>query len=545
MSVRREPAANEPAESVSAHALAPDAPSTAGLQGELLARKTGDLVDRNGTEAALREGEERYRTLIDSIDQGFCVVEVLFDGATPIDYRFLEVNSVFEQQTGIAHAAGRRMREIAPDHEEHWFQIYGRVATTGEPIRFEQPARALGRFYDVYAFRTGPAEQRRVAVLFSDITERKRATEELVEADRRKTDFLAVLSHELRNPLSAIRNGILLLDRAAPGSDQAARARHVIRRQTDHLTRLVDDLLDVSRITRGKIQLQPRLVDLGEIVLKTANDQRSLFDQGHLDLRVELPAGPVWVSADEVRVAQVVTNVLHNAAKFTPAGGAVTVRLDRTSTPAEIAVRDTGAGMEAHEIERMWEPFAQADRSLARTKGGLGLGLSLVKALVELHGGTVRARSEGPGRGAEFLITLPLADGAPALQAPFAERDTPASRLILVIEDNVDAGQGLGDLLELRGHRVRVARDGRSGLQLARELRPDVVLCDIGLPDMSGFDVARAMRTEECLRSTRIIALSGYAQHEDRQRSREAGFDAHVAKPPDLEELMKMVAGQE
>ena len=281
--------------------------------------------------------------------------------------------------------------------------------------------------------------------------------------------------------------------------------------------------------------------DLGEIVLKTANDQRALFDQGHLDLRVELPAGPVWVSADEVRVAQVVTNVLHNAAKFTPAGGAVTVRLDRTSTAAEIAVRDTGAGMEAHEIERMWEPFAQADRSLARTKGGLGLGLSLVKALVELHGGTVRARSEGPGRGAEFLITLPLADGAPALQAPFAERDTPASRLILVIEDNVDAGQGLGDLLELRGHRVRVARDGRSGLQLARELRPDVVLCDIGLPDMDGYEVARRLRAEPALREVRLVALSGYALDEDLRRAREAGFDAHEAKPASFDRLLEII----
>jgi CheY-like chemotaxis protein len=189
----------------------------------------------------------------------------------------------------------------------------------------------------------------------------------------------------------------------------------------------------------------------------------------------------------------------------------------------------------------MWEPFAQADRSLARTKGGLGLGLSLVKALVELHGGTVRARSEGPGRGAEFLITLPVAGDAPTLAAPPRQRAAHASRLVLVIEDNVDAGQGLGDLLELRGHRVRLARDGHSGLAAARESRPDVVICDLGLPDMSGFDVARALRGDERLRSTRIIALSGYAQHEDRQRAREAGFDAHVAKPPDVEELMTLL----
>lgn len=504
-----------------------------------------ELVDRRRTDTALRDGEKRYRALVDSIDQGFCVLEVLFDGQVAVDYRFLEVNAVFEQQTGIADAVGRRMREIAPGHEEHWFETYGRVATTGEPIRFELPARALGRFYDVYAFRTGPAERRQVAVLFSDITERRRATEELLEADRRKTEFLAVLSHELRNPLSAIRNGIVLLDHAPPGSDQADRARQAIRRQTDHLTRLVDDLLDIARISRGKIQLQPRAVDLREIVRRTANDQRALFEQGQLDLRLDLPAEPVWVSADEVRVAQIVGNLLHNATKFTPAGGEVAVRVSGTTAEAELVVRDSGAGLEAHELEQMWEPFAQGDRSLARTKGGLGLGLSLVKGLVELHGGTVRARSDGPGCGAEFRITLPLAQAAPAAPARPGERAAQPSRRVLVIEDNPDAGQGLGDLLELRGHRARVARDGRSGLAAALEAPPDVVICDLGLPDMSGFDVARAFRRDDRLRATRLIALSGYAQDDDRERARAAGFDAHVAKPPDVEELLKLLAGGE
>ena len=502
-----------------------------------------DITDRKRAELARREDEERYRTLFESIDQGFCIVEVLFDGAVPVDYRFLEVNPVFEQQTGIASAVGRRMREIAPEHEEHWFQIYGQVALTGEPVRFENPARALGRFYEVYAFRVGPAEQRRVAILFSDITERKRATEELLEADRRKTEFLAVLSHELRNPLAPIRNSICLLERAAPASEPATRARQIIRRQTEHLTRLVDDLLDVTRISCGKIQLQQSLVDLREIVRKTANDQHARFEQSRVDLRVELFAAPVWVNADEVRIAQVVSNLLHNAVKFTPSGGAVTVSVNRSGT-AEIVVRDSGAGMKPDEIERMWEPFAQADRSLARTQGGLGLGLSLVKGLVELHGGAVRARSEGPGRGAEFLITLPLAaEDAVLVETPNVDV-IKGSRQVLVIEDNVDAGQSLADILEIQGHRVRIARDGRSGLELARAVRPDVVLCDIGLPDLNGFDVARAMRRDECLRSTRIIALSGYAHAEDRQRAREAGFDAHVAKPADLDELMKALVGQ-
>jgi PAS domain S-box-containing protein len=503
---------------------------------------TRDITDRKRAELAEHEREERYRTLFESIDQGFCIVEVLFDGAVPVDYRFLEVNPVFEQQTGIARAVGRRMREIAPGHEEHWFQIYGRVAMTGEPVRFENPARALGRFYEVYAFRVGSPEQRRVAILFSDITERRRATEQLLEADRRKTEFLAVLSHELRTPLAPIRNSIYLLEHGAAASEPAMRARQVIRRQTEHLTRLVDDLLDVTRISRGKIHLRQDLLDLREIVRQTANDQRSLFEQEHVALRVELGAGPVWVRADEVRIAQVVSNLLQNAVKFTPTGGVVTVSVNGSAT-AEIVVRDSGAGMEPDEIERMWEPFAQADRSLARTQGGLGLGLPLVKGLVELHGGTVRARSEGRGRGAEFHVTLPLAaEGTVPAEKPGA--GVIGSRQVLVIEDNVDAGQSLADILELRGHHVRVARDGRSGLELAHELRPDVVFCDIGLPDVDGFDVARAMRRDDCFRSTRIIALTGYAQAQDRQRAREAGFDAHVAKPADLDELMKAMVGQ-
>ena len=250
-----------------------------------------DITDRKRAELARREDEERYRTLFESIDQGFCIVEVLFDGAVPVDYRFLEVNPVFEQQTGIASAVGRRMREIAPEHEEHWFQIYGQVALTGEPVRFENPARALGRFYEVYAFRVGPAEQRRVAILFSDITERKRATEELLEADRRKTEFLAMLSHELRNPLAPIRNSICLLERAAPGGEQATRRKAVIEppNRAPHATR------------RRPARRHPHLaredpapaerVDLREIVRKTANDQRARFERSRVDLRVELFAG--------------------------------------------------------------------------------------------------------------------------------------------------------------------------------------------------------------------------------------------------------------
>jgi PAS domain S-box-containing protein len=362
----------------------------------------------------------------------------------------------------------------------------------------------------------------------------------LEESDRRKSEFLATLSHELRNPLAPIRNSIYLLERSAPGSESASRAMAILRRQSEHLTRLIDDLLDVTRVSHGKIELRKRVIDLTEIVSKTSEDLHSLFHESRVELRVEA-AGPLWIDADETRIAQVVGNLLQNSLKFTPPGGTVVVEVRPGVQGAEISVRDTGVGMEPGQVERMFEPFAQADGGLAKTKGGLGLGLALVRGLVELHGGSVRARSEGLARGAEFIVSLPLA--APGEAA--AERPTAVAaerRVILIIEDNVDAGHTLAEILELDGHRARVAYDGRSGLEAARELMPDVVLCDIGLPDIDGYEVARAFRRDDALRSTRLIALSGYAQPEDRDRACDAGFDALVAKPPSPEELMKAIA---
>ncbi|BDG08839.1 hybrid sensor histidine kinase/response regulator [Anaeromyxobacter paludicola] len=506
---------------------------------EETAERTWSSVARARAEQALRESEAKYRSLFDSIDEGFCIIEVLFEGERPADYRFLEVNRSFERHTGLSGATGRCIRELVPAHEEHWFRIYGDVARTGEAARFELPAQALGRYYEVSAFRIGSPEQRRVAVLFDDITARKRAEEELREADRVKTGFLAMLSHELRNPLAPIRNSIYLLERAAAGSEQAARAQEVIRRQTEHLSRLVDDLLDVTRIAHGKVALQRARVDLRDVVRRTADDLRSMFEQGGVGLSVEEETnGPAWVDADATRIGQVLGNLLQNALKFTPGGGRVVVALRADGREVELRVRDTGVGMSPATLARLFEPFAQAEQPLARTAGGLGLGLALVKGLVELHGGSVAARSEGLGLGSELAFRLPLAPAAPAAAAAPGPAVAPRSRDILLVEDNVDAGQSLAEILALEGHRVRVARDGRSALELARALRPDVVLCDIGLPDMDGYEVARALRADEALGSARLIALSGYAQPEDRARAREAGFEAHLPKPPDIELLL-------
>ncbi len=322
-----------------------------------------------------------------------------------------------------------------------------------------------------------PAWRCRAAL--TDLTEQKAAAA-LREADRRKSQFLAVLSHELRNPLAPIASAIQLLDHVPAGSEQALRARAVIERQTRHLGRLVDDLLDLTRISTGKSDLKLELVDLREVLLRTCEDYRASFEQGGVALRLEEPAGPVFVRGDPVRLAQVVGNLLHNAAKFTPRGGEASVTLGTAPGRAEIRVRDSGIGIERAQVGRLFEPFAQAEQGLARTHGGLGLGLSLVKELVELHGGNVRGGSEGIGRGSEFVVSLPLS--APPVGRPGPGRPRVTPRSIVVIEDNEDAGATFAELLALDGHEVQVALDGRSGIELARRIKPDVVFCDIGLP---------------------------------------------------------------
>ncbi|HEX9051056.1 MAG TPA: response regulator [Anaeromyxobacter sp.] len=389
----------------------------------------------------------------------------------------------------------------------------------------------------------GAAEEGDDAIAFVlDISERRRAEEALREADRRKDEFLAILSHELRNPLAPIRNSVYLLSRVDPGSPQAARARQVIERQSIHLTRLVDDLLDVTRISRGKIELRPVRLDLREVVRKTADDVRSMFDQRSVELEVELCDGPLWVNADPTRISQVVGNLLHNAMKFTPPNGEVVVAARSAGDRAEVVVHDTGIGIDPAELEHMFEPFAQADRTLARSQGGLGLGLALVLGLVRQHGGDVTARSEGLGHGAEFRVTLPLAP-ADAAAAAGARVDPARTALrILLVEDNPDAAQSLAEILQLKGHDVSLARDGRSGIATARELRPNVVLCDVGLPDISGYEVARTLRSDPALNGTRLVAISGYAHPEDHDRGRRAGFDAHLAKPASLETLDALLA---
>jgi CheY-like chemotaxis protein len=296
------------------------------------------------------------------------------------------------------------------------------------------------------------------------------------------------------------------------------------------------------RLSRGRIQLQPQRLDLREAVQRTAEDLRPLFERRGVVLRVEHFEGEAWVNADPTRIAQVVGNLLQNALKFCPAGGMVRVSTAAAAGRARLSIKDSGIGIEPGLLERIFEPFAQAEQGLARTNGGLGLGLHLVRSLAELHGGTAVALSEGPGRGAEFVVTLPLADSETVPVEAWSIASGAAVRDVLVIEDNTDAAEALADVLTLLGHRVRVARDGRSGLALARERKPDVILCDLGLPALEGYEVARTIRADASLRGTRLVALTGYGRAEDRQRALEAGFDAHLTKPPDPGALARLLA---
>jgi signal transduction histidine kinase/CheY-like chemotaxis protein len=379
-------------------------------------------------------------------------------------------------------------------------------------------------------------------VLAASIAERRCAEEALRDADRRKDEFLAMLSHELRNPLAPIRNSAYLLQRADPASERAARARAVIERQVNHLSRLVDDLLDVTRIARGKIELRRERVDLNEVVRGAAEDHASLLREHRVALELRTARAPIWIDGDATRLAQIVGNLVHNAAKFTPPGGTTTLEVAANPEGAAIRVRDTGPGIDGALIQRLFQPFVQGDRTLARGQGGLGLGLALVKGLTELHGGSVEARNVSPG--AEFVVRLPLAQ-APAV-APEPEvvrmRELGMRHRVLVVEDNRDVAESLAEMVGAFGHDVEIAGDGPTALAKAHARRPDLVLCDIGLPGMDGYEVARAFRADPALNSAQLVALSGYAQPEDVREARTAGFDRHIAKPADPDEIERLLA---
>ena len=378
------------------------------------------------------------------------------------------------------------------------------------------------------------------SVIVTDLTEQKRQMAQdavsaaTQEADRRKDEFLAMLSHELRNPLAAITNAIQVLDQPATNPDQVRWARDLIDRQTRQLTRMVDDLLDVSRIAIGKIELRMEPVDLGMLLRRVVESQRASFDERRRVLSLAVPGdGTCLVRADPERLAQVIANLLDNALKYTGENDRIWVILSESEGRGQLCVGDSGAGIPPEMLERIFEQFTQVDPTRSPARGGMGLGLTLVRKLTALHGGSVEARSEGPGRGSEFILSLPLLPHAQVSPAP-AREETPAvsgrPRKILIVEDHRDSAEGLAALLRMAGHDVSTVADGPSALACCRTVRLDSVLLDIGLPGMDGYEVARRLR-ELLGRDLLIIALTGYGQPRDRQRSFESGIDHHVLKP--------------
>ena len=817
-----------------------------------------DVSEAKRAEELLRDNEERFRTLFSSMDEGFCVVDMIFDEAgKAVDYRIVEMNPAFERHTGLQGVIGRTVREFAPTLDEFWFATYGRVSTTGEPIRFVQKAEALdGRWFNVYAFRLGNPESRKVAILFNDITANKRAEQELVtrhqharllsdisarlvlrgedgkresadellaavfadvahhldanyyfnfaladepetlrlvsssglddaartalkqirfgeylcglvaqtrkplviedlqhcplqnvsamcalgagayagfpmladgllvgtisfasssrlrfspeelalvqvvvdllaaaterdrlalsvreaeqqfrtladnipqlawvadagtdgqvhwfnkhwldytgttleqmqgsgwqtvhhpehaervigkfsrhvkegldwedtfplrrhdgefrwflsrmkvirdeagtvvrifgtntdvtdqremaerlqqqaadlaEADRRKDEFLAILAHELRNPLAPLRNGLQVLKLAKGNLEAAEQSVAMMERQLMQMVRLVDDLMEVSRISLGKIELHKERVDLATVVQQAVETSSPLIESSGHELIIRVPAQPVTVFGDLTRLAQVFANLLNNAAKFSERGSRITITLERHDQDATVSVADTGIGIPGHLLANVFDLFSQVDRSLEKTRGGLGIGLALAKGLVEMHGGSIVASSEGLGRGSVFAVRLPTLAAKPREVSSTSESREPRARpaqRILIVDDNLDSSSSLRILLELGGHEVITANDGADAVDAAESFRPQVILMDLGMPRLNGFDSCRRIREMAWGQAPVMIAVTGWGQESDKRRSAEAGFDHHLVKPVDFQALEKLLAAE-
>ena len=381
--------------------------------------------------------------------------------------------------------------------------------------------------------------------MFSNISERKRVEQALKDADQRKDEFLATLAHELRNPLAPISNAVQILQRP-DGRRKADRMIEMIGRQVQQIIKLVDDLLEISRITRGKIALQREPIRLEDVVANAIETSRPQIDAGHHQLCVSLPEETVVLDADAVRLTQVLSNLLDNAARYTNAHGRIDLCARIEEGQARIAVRDNGIGIPSAQLPHLFEMFTQAHRGHASSQSGLGIGLAMVRKLVELHGGVVTAHSDGPGRGSEFIVLLPLATAAHADDAPApiaAARSELSGERILVVDDNRDAADSLAMLLEAAGAEVNTVYDGESALAALAASPPRLLLLDLGMPGMDGYAVARAVRADARLRELRIVALTGWGQEGERVRTRESGFDHHLTKPLDLQALETWLAG--
>jgi PAS domain S-box-containing protein len=510
---------------------------------------------------ALRASEERYRRVTAESERLRRLYETVLS-ATPdfvyvfsLDHRVLYANDSLIRMWGKGRegAIGKTFLEIGyePWHAEMHDREIDQVRATKEPIRGEVPFSGTGgrRIYD-YIFVPvigADGEVEAVAGTTRDVTERKEFELALEESDRKKDEFIALLAHELRNPLAPIRNGLQVV-RQSRDAAVRERAQDMMERQLAHMVRLIDDLLDMSRISRNKLELRHARVTLTDIVQSAVEAAQPAIDGAHHKLVVNLPSQPVHLNADLTRLAQVLANLLANSAKYTERGGTIWLSAERRDRDdvIEVTVKDTGIGIPAASLPGIFDMFSQVDRSIEKSAGGLGIGLALVKALTEMHGGAVVARSDGEGKGSTFVVTLPIIPEGKD-EAEVASSAQPASprRRVLVVDDSRDGAESLGMMLELSGHEVALAHDGLEAIELTETFRPDVIFMDIGMPRLNGLDATRLIRQAPWGKAPTIVALTGWGQDCDREQSREAGCNDHLVKPVALEQLHRILGADQ
>jgi PAS domain S-box-containing protein len=507
-----------------------------------------DVTDRLRADKVLAESEERFRQLAENINEVFW----MSDAQTT---QLLYISPAYERVWGrscqsLYENPRSFMDAVHPEDQSHVRTAVLENQRRGEPTdkeyRVVRPDGSIRWVRDrAFPVKDASGQFYRVVGIADDFTERKLAEEALKEADRRKDGFLATLAHELRNPLAPIRNGLQIMHLAANDRGAIEQARTMMERQLEHLVRLVDDLLDLSRISTDKLDLHKERIELAAVVDSALETCGSFIRECDHELVVTLPDSPLYVSADKTRLAQALCNLLTNAAKFSDRGGRIWLTAEQQGSDAVVSVKDTGVGIPPHMLPAVFEMFTQVDTSLEKSQGGLGIGLAIVKRLVEMHGGTVEARSEGQGMGSEFVMRLPvvlsLVQGQERDSDKLKQARPTARRRILVVDDNVDSALSLAKMLDLMGNEVHTALDGLEAVAAAAVYRPDLILLDIGMPKLNGYEACRRIREQGWGKGIVIVALTGWGQEEDRRRSREAGFDRHLIKPVGRDALERLL----
>ncbi|HEY6863135.1 MAG TPA: PAS domain S-box protein [Burkholderiales bacterium] len=507
---------------------------------------TRDLTERKRAEEGLRQSEERFRLLIEGV-QDYAI------------YMLDPNGNVASWNVGAERIEGYRAEEIIGRHFSAFYPP--EAVAQGRPDWQLRTALEQGRAEDegwrtrkdgtqywanavITALKDKDGTLRGFAKIVRDMTERRKI-EALQRADRQKNEFLALLAHELRNPLAPIRNALYIMGQPEATSANATRAREIAERQVQHMSRLLDDLIDVARVSRGTMELRKELIDVDVAVASAVEAVRPLVQDQRHQLTVAVPPRTLWVDADPARLEQVLINLLTNAIKYTDPGGHIWITAETQGEEVVLRVRDSGIGVDPVMLPRIFELFVQAERRMDRAVGGVGIGLSLVKKLIELHGGTVQAFSAGLGKGTELVVRLPAAKTPEAGGAQSRTDGVPSDLFglrILVVDDNINAADSLATLLELAGHEVRVAYEGEAALLVAEAFKPQVVLLDIGMPGMDGYEVGRALRQKPQTRSALLVAITGWGAPDDLRRSKEAGFDHHLVKPVEPAALQRLLA---